>query len=1256
MLEGGSSQFIAAGKIQPRGDFPPMPRSPSDAEAPLSEARLVDRYLRVGDAVRKASGEDQQFGVVIGARMTCDVERLATGGVLRGVPHGRLGMVNGLGAEEVVLAHGRLGDVDSVDDVVLVGFEDGAMALIDAPHLHRFRLQESHTAYFLPGLTVSGPSKAWARTRFVHGSFNKKRKSATVLCVRTEACLVHWFAGNRPHHPPDVIPVGEMYPLFNNRRCWTPQWRVGNPALLFPFDDATEVARFDPAPMVEMLRSGGLCPEGVLPLPGQEHCGFKAGVEGPLGSYTPEALAALRSMESPVNAVGEIPAGVLTGLTVEDFEEPGDADSQSSDSGSDVSETSSTDSGDSCQQPLYQPQAMANHAAQYEDGDGYGDEEMDYYEDGLLDVRIRATEWIAPPKMDMVPMGLTDDRWRTVVVTRTDSTVDVLWQDGSVTRGVHATTVLHQTQWVSNEFLPGELVRLPGPPKTKPFPTDPGVVEFLERSKKYLNRILSDRPPPTTEPSAELIDALTVLAGGAVPGSVATPSLAESVAETPVQSASPPPPPPPGVVIAWGEPTVARDKTSIRKTRETLDPMTCIVYRTTAANGMFVRVPSLDGGRPLSLHLQPSMGGSLLSPDTVDDQWAAVHGSDEDEGSDGPSVPLLPSSSPAPARPAADPFRSVSRLSLAGIWSDFLWRTALCRALIVAINDRLGKHAAGVEEDEPDVGVVVRFDHANKIVHVRRVSPTALRPGPPRALTDAQFNACRRKGAAGLLEELMLSNGPEGPKEVGKAVEEFSVFEVKEFMACVRGGDAVMRCSSARECTEAPVGLVLTATPYGRVAVRWLSGVITLEPHESLLSVNTEDQEQAAEMDGVHVVNQFSSSALKTDPPAPVTALTEGEPAEVTDAMLAATISLSKAMAELVKASQSRDPMTLVKSLASELAAARCPIPLMSQLTDVLHRVAEPSRPEPSRSEPAPAVAESVVVVDDSEALKRFETAFADHEWNDALSSLWNCWFKGCVVRETAVPSDFVRASKERAASASSGMIRRVITEVRAMEGALPSGTAVFFYPENPECLRAIIAGAPGTPYAFSLFMFDFTIPGDYPHSPPVVHYHSRVDQRLNPNLYVEGKVCLSLLGTWASHSSEQWQPAHSSLLQVILSIQSIVLNRPFPYFNEPGTEMTEGTDSGTALAKAYNESALLLVGRGFADMLVSPPRGAAGDLVAKHARAAAPRLLSVYAALGDSDATTPDAASMRELLPSPCSEGFRRVLAALRDKIAGLL
>ncbi len=65
-----------------------------------------------------------------------------------------------------------------------------------------------------------------------------------------------------------------------------------------------------------------------------------------------------------------------------------------------------------------------------------------------------------------------------------------------------------------------------------------------------------------------------------------------------------------------------------------------------------------------------------------------------------------------------------------------------------------------------------------------------------------------------------------------------------------------------------------------------------------------------------------------------------------------------------------------------------------------------------------------------------------------------------------------------------------------------------------------MIVGPAQTPYEEGLFFFDMQLPNDYPHSPPVIHYHSYCCDRLNPNLYEDGKVCVSLLGTWSGKVS----------------------------------------------------------------------------------------------------------------------------------------
>lgn len=86
-----------------------------------------------------------------------------------------------------------------------------------------------------------------------------------------------------------------------------------------------------------------------------------------------------------------------------------------------------------------------------------------------------------------------------------------------------------------------------------------------------------------------------------------------------------------------------------------------------------------------------------------------------------------------------------------------------------------------------------------------------------------------------------------------------------------------------------------------------------------------------------------------------------------------------------------------------------------------------------------------------------------------------------------------------------------------------------------------------------------------------LVYYHSG-GLRLNPNLYNCGKVCLSLLGTWSGSGCEKWNSAHSTMLQVLISIQALVLNEK-PYFNEPGYETYANNASGQRTALEYNDT-----------------------------------------------------------------------------------
>ncbi|KAJ3351563.1 hypothetical protein HDU83_008827 [Entophlyctis luteolus] len=144
---------------------------------------------------------------------------------------------------------------------------------------------------------------------------------------------------------------------------------------------------------------------------------------------------------------------------------------------------------------------------------------------------------------------------------------------------------------------------------------------------------------------------------------------------------------------------------------------------------------------------------------------------------------------------------------------------------------------------------------------------------------------------------------------------------------------------------------------------------------------------------------------------------------------------------------------------------------------------------------------------------------------------------------------------------------------------SLPNGIIVRVYDDRIDLMRILLIGPDSTPYEGCLFKFDICLPQDFPNVPPLVHFHSHTFGmgRINPNLYEDGKVCLSLLGTWSGTPTESWSPKTSTLLQLFISIQSLVLTR-CPYYNEPGFEKQINTMEGTANARMYNERVYLIV------------------------------------------------------------------------------
>ncbi|KZW03836.1 hypothetical protein EXIGLDRAFT_715884 [Exidia glandulosa HHB12029] len=203
------------------------------------------------------------------------------------------------------------------------------------------------------------------------------------------------------------------------------------------------------------------------------------------------------------------------------------------------------------------------------------------------------------------------------------------------------------------------------------------------------------------------------------------------------------------------------------------------------------------------------------------------------------------------------------------------------------------------------------------------------------------------------------------------------------------------------------------------------------------------------------------------------------------------------------------------------------------------------------------------------------------------------------------------------------------------------------------DVIKALITGPEGTPYYNGCYCFDIFLGSSYNQTPPSVKYMTTNGgkYRFNPNLYADGKVCLSLLGTWAGPG---WIAGKSTLLQVLISIQSMILCEE-PYLNEPGW----AAQSGTPASQAYSANVRrMVVNTAMLGQLKNPPEPF-GDLIRTHFRLKAKAItqqLDAWVKLDDGRATVGDGGGAS---PGPGGSGasahFLKDVDELKKLIAAL-
>ncbi|MHA2342523.1 MAG: ubiquitin-conjugating enzyme E2 [Candidatus Hodarchaeales archaeon] len=127
---------------------------------------------------------------------------------------------------------------------------------------------------------------------------------------------------------------------------------------------------------------------------------------------------------------------------------------------------------------------------------------------------------------------------------------------------------------------------------------------------------------------------------------------------------------------------------------------------------------------------------------------------------------------------------------------------------------------------------------------------------------------------------------------------------------------------------------------------------------------------------------------------------------------------------------------------------------------------------------------------------------------------------------------------------------KRLLRDVARMIKNPLTDNGIYYVHDSENMLKgyALVFGPDDSLYRYGSYMFEFTYPTDYPFVPPKVTYLTNDGTtRFNPNLYRNGKVCISLLNTW---KGEQWTSCQT-IKSILLSLVSLLHNEPL--LNEPG-------------------------------------------------------------------------------------------------------
>ena len=109
----------------------------------------------------------------------------------------------------------------------------------------------------------------------------------------------------------------------------------------------------------------------------------------------------------------------------------------------------------------------------------------------------------------------------------------------------------------------------------------------------------------------------------------------------------------------------------------------------------------------------------------------------------------------------------------------------------------------------------------------------------------------------------------------------------------------------------------------------------------------------------------------------------------------------------------------------------------------------------------------------------------------------------------------------------SNTLIKRI---ARDMEECVQNNVDIVKDENNITHITCILLGPPDSEYEEGIYHLDITFPAQYPFSPPVMKFTTKM---FHPNISETGSICLDIL-------KDKWSPA-LSFYKILLSLQSLL-------------------------------------------------------------------------------------------------------------------